>query len=293
MNLFHVMRESFSLLLKKPRIFIPNLFASLLYAFVELIMIKAFIDIIGIMSGVDPVGIIRGSLTYLPVEELLPPLLIFGGVILFFPVIGIIDLVTYSMYPAIVADYHEGRSISLRRALKDAISAWRIWLTLGVIFLLFAVFVLTMIGIFAVLTFLLDNPLCLFIGAVLFISLIVLFMMAVFFVMPVGVIEKTGVLESFRESYRLGFRHKGEVIFLNVFVILVIIVAFALGSIFGTEKLGAGITFMAIILFLTVRIIQSLMYTYIYVVNPYFYVGVARMNRLPVGACERNPFSSR
>ncbi|OYT41635.1 MAG: hypothetical protein B6U86_01905 [Candidatus Altiarchaeales archaeon ex4484_43] len=253
------MRESFSLLLKKPRIFIPNLFASLLYAFVELIMIKAFIDIIGIMGGADPVGIIRGSLTYLPVEELLPPLLIFGGVILFFPVIGIIDLVTYSMY------------------LKDAISAWRIWLTLGVIFLLFAVFVLTMIGIFAVLTFLLDNPLCLFIGAVLFISLIVLFMMAVFFVMPVGVIEKTGVLESFRESYQLGFRHKGEVIFLNVFVILVIIVAFALGSIFGTEKLGAGITFMAIILFLTVRIIQSLMYTYIYVVNPYFYVGVARM----------------
>ncbi|HDH41324.1 MAG TPA: hypothetical protein ENG12_02820 [Candidatus Altiarchaeales archaeon] len=277
MNLFHVMMGSFSLLLKKPRIFIPNLFASLLYAFVELIMIKAFIDIIGIMSGVNPAGIIRGSLTYLPVEELLPHFFIFVAILAFFPVIGVIDLVTYSMYPAIVVDYHQGKSISLRRALKDAISAWRIWLTLGVIFLLFAVFVLTMIGIFAILTFLLDNLLCLLIGAVLFVSLVILFMMAIFFVMPVGVIEKTGILESFRKSYQLGFRHKGEVIFLNVFIILIIIVAFVLGNIFGTEKLGAGITFMTIALFLIIRIIQSLMYTYIYVVNPYFYVGVARM----------------
>jgi len=146
-----------------------------------------------------------------------------------------------------------------------------------VIFLLFAVFVLTMIGIFAILTFLLDNLLCLLIGAVLFVSLVILFMMAIFFVMPVGVIEKTGILESFRKSYQLGFRHKGEVIFLNVFIILIIIVAFVLGNIFGTEKLGAGITFMTIALFLIIRIIQSLMYTYIYVVNPYFYVGVARM----------------
>ena len=35
---------------------------------------------------------------------------------------------------------------------------------------------------------------------------------------------------------------------------------------------------------------HTYMYTYIYVVNPYFYVGVARMNGLHVGACERKSF---
>jgi len=268
MNLFHVMKESFSLLLKKPKIFIPNLFASLLYAVVELIMIKI---------AFESIGIIQDPTIYSPMEELQSGLFIFLGILAFFPVIGAIDLITYSMYPALVADYHKGESVSLWKALKDAFSAWRVWLTLGVIFLLFSVFVLLMLGIFAVLTFLLNSLIYLLIGAVLFILLVILFMMAVFFVIPVGVIEKTGILESFRKSYRLGFRHRSEVIFLNVFILLVIIAAFALGNISGAEKLGAGITFLAIALFLLIKIIQSLMYTYICVVNPYFYVRVARL----------------
>ncbi len=276
MNLFHVMKESFALLLKKPKIFIPNLFASLLYAFVELIMIKAFIDIIEITKGVDIVRVIQGSSTYFPMEELQPHLFIFAGVVLFFPVIGVVDLVTYSMYPALVADYHEGKSISLRKALKDALSAWRIWLTLGMIFLLFTIFVFLMIGIFIALTFLSDNLIYLLIGSLLFILLVILFMMSIFFVIPIGVIERISIVESFRKSYQLGFRHRWEVISLNVFIILVIIAAFAFGNIFGTEKLSVGITFLAIALFLIVRIIQSLMYTYICVVNPYFYIRVAR-----------------
>jgi hypothetical protein len=276
MNLTHVLKESFKLLLKKPRVFIPNLFASLLYAFVQLIMIKTSMDVIEITKDVDLVGVIQGSSTYFPMEELQPHLLVFAGVLFFFPVVGAIDLITYSMYPAIVVDYHEGRQIKLQKALKDAFSAWRVWLTLGLIFLLFAIVVFLVIGFFIALTFLLDNFIYILIGSLLFISLVILFMMAVFFVIPIGVIERISMLESFRESYRLGLQHRGEVILLNIFIILVIISAFAFGCIFGTEKLSAGITLLAVTLFLIVRIIQSMMYTYIFVVNPYFYVRITR-----------------
>jgi hypothetical protein len=269
MNLLRVLKGSLDLLLEKPNIFIPNLFASLLYALIELIMIKVVFESILIMQN---------PMVHPTLEGLQSQILALVGILAVFPLIGAIDLITYSMYPSMVADYHENRRISLQKALKDALSAWRIWLTLGAIFLLFLVFNLLMIGFFAFLTFMFNSLIFLLIGSLLFLFLVVVFMMAIFFVMPVGVIEKAGILKSFRESYRLGFRHRWEVISLNLFIILVIIAAFAFGNIFGTEKLSVGITLLAVALFLFVKIIQSLAYTYICVINPYFYVGVIRHN---------------
>ncbi|MBN2014613.1 MAG: hypothetical protein JW778_05490 [Candidatus Altiarchaeota archaeon] len=267
MSVFHVLRDSFNLLLKKPKIFLPNLFASSLYAFSELVLVKVSIDIM---------SMVQYSPVYPPMEDLRSSLLVFLGVLLFFPVIGVIDLVTYSMYPAIVADYNSGGVVSLRKAFRDALSAWRVWLALGVIFLFFAFFVFVLIGIFAVVAFVLNNLLILFIGAVLFIILVLLFMLVVFFVMPVGVIEKSGIVESFRESFSLGLKHPGEVVFLNVFILVVVIAAFLAGNLMGVERISLEITLLAVVLFLLVRFIQSIIYTYVCVVNPYFYVRVSR-----------------
>lgn len=267
MNLLPTLKESVRLLIKKPVIFIPNLFASLLYASVELIILKIAMD--SMEAAYNPH-------IYLSPEELQSRLLIILGIISFFPAILAVDLITYSMYPSIVADYHKDGNIHLWKALKDALSAWRIWLSLGMIFLAFTAFALIIEGFFAALTILLNNILYLIIGLLLLIPFVILFMMTVFFVIPLGVIEKTGILESFRKSYQLGFRHRREVVSLNVFIILVIATAFIFGNIPGTGKMAEEITVMAVALFLTVKIIQSLTYTYICVVNPYFYIGISR-----------------
>ena len=96
--------------------------------------------------------------------------------------------------------------------------------------------------------------------------------MTIFFVVPAGVIEKKSILNTFRVSLNLSYRHREEVISLTLFIISLAFIAFFLGGAVNLQGVEAGITFGAAILFILLRLFQSIIYTYISVVNPYFYL---------------------
>ncbi len=263
MRILYLFKESFMLLFSKPRLFIPNLSASLLYAFVELILIIATAGSLTVLADSPSAHDLAALESYVPV---------FLGVLFFLPFIYVVDLVTYSMYPSMVSDYHKNIEISLWKAAKDAFSAWRVWMTFGLVFLLFGLFVFMLTGFFAVASFLSGNLIFLFFGVLIFIILLIFFMLSVFFVIPVAVIEKKGIIESFKESKRLGLEHAREVTFINVSIIFTVLAAFLVGNLYGVAEMSTKLTFMAASLFILVKIIQSMLYTYVLVVNPFFYI---------------------
>ncbi|OYT53266.1 MAG: hypothetical protein B6U72_06305 [Candidatus Altiarchaeales archaeon ex4484_2] len=257
MKLREILDNSFRLLRERPRIFIPNLISSLIYAVFELVLIYYALDLIYSISNFESVY-----------SNILPII----GLFLFYPLIGAIDLLTYGMYPSMVSDYHANKKINLLRSLKDSLRSWRILLALGVIFLSFIVLLFVIVFFFFISSILSNEKMLIFLSLPIVLSLIVVLMMAVFFVVPAGVIEKKGVLSSFSSSFKLSFRYRWEVFALIVFFMALVLVAISLGSLVNVKGVEVGITLTAVLLFTLLRLIQSVLYTYISVVNPYFYL---------------------
>ncbi|MEA1924356.1 MAG: hypothetical protein U9M95_00645 [Candidatus Altiarchaeota archaeon] len=257
MKLQEILDKSFRLLRERPRMFIPNLISSIIYAVFELVLIYYALDLIYSISDINSVY-----------GNILPII----GLFLFYPLIGAIDLLTYGMYPSMVSDYHADRKINLLRSLKDSVKSWRILLALGVIFLTFIVLLFVIVFFFFLLSMLLDEKMLIFLSFPVVLSLIVVLMMAVFFVVPAGVIEKKGVLSSFSNSFKLSSRYRWEVFTLIVFFMALVLAAISLGSLVNLKEVEVGITLTAVLLFIMLRLIQSVLYTYISVVNPYFYL---------------------
>ncbi len=257
MKLQEILAKSVRLLRESPRIFIPNLTSSLLYAVFESAFIYYSLDLIYSISNFESVH-----------SNILPII----GLFLLYPLIGAIDLLTYGMYPSMVSDYHVGKKISLIRSLKDSLKSWRILLALGVIFLSFIVLLFVIMFFFFILAMLFNEEMLIYLSLPIVLSLIVVLVMAVFFVVPAGVIEKKGVLTSFSSSFRLSFRYRWEVLALIVFFMVLVFAAISLGGLVNVGGVDAGITLTAVLLFILLRLIQSMVYTYISVVNPYFYL---------------------
>ncbi len=262
MSLVKTFRDSIYLLTKKPKIFIPNLISAALYTALEIfiygILFKAMNSILlppETVSGVTTVD-----------------LLVLSSLILFFPIIGAIDIITYAMYPSMVSDHHNRREVRLLKSLKDALSAWKILLSFAVIIFLFLILTFTVVFIFTVISVLLNEMFIICLSFPVLVIALIILMTGIFFVIPIGVIEGEGVVSSLRKSLNMGTRHKKEVTALNVMIIASIIVVLILTNITGTGGAGIQWTIPALILFILSKLVQSIVYTYICTVNPYFYL---------------------
>jgi len=189
--------------------------------------------------------------------------------LIFLILIYFIDLLTYAMYPSIVRDHHEKKPISLRRALKEALKSWLVLLILGIVIAVLATFILFPFMYFISLIW--ENLYLLLLSLSILIIIIIIFAILVFFVIPVAVIERKGIGHTFRESFRLSFKHKGDVLRINLVFLSLTLLTISLGMLSRFQGIGG---YLAILLFILVRSIQALIYTYISVLNPYFYVKV-------------------
>lgn len=269
MTLFGVMRESLKLLCKEPRMFLPNMTVAVFYAVFELFLLKVSIELLGntqTLSSAELRNMVSSNLSLLLT------------MLAFYPLLAASDLISYAMYPSMVSDYHNGKGISLRRAMSSALKAWRIWLSLGLVILLFAVCVTPVLSLFFILYYMTQNYFYLMIAVLLFLAAVVLLLLSIFFVMPIGIIEKEKTLESFRKSYRLGKENKKEVSSLVFLSFAVMAVAFAAGSNPGISS-NRDLTYMAIALFMLIKMLQSTIYTYISVINPYYYLNLKHPNK--------------
>jgi len=257
MKLVDSLRASLELLRKQPKIFLPNICVSILYGIYELVLIKLGLDVLA--SSQEQAG------AYLSANT---PLLL--AAIFIYPFIGTLDLITYSMYPSIVSDYRAGKSISLRRALRCALSAWRIWVSLGLVIIGFIMMMTPLVSLFLGLSYATQNKAFLLIGILLMLFATAFLAVSVFFVIPVGVIDREKTFSCYKKSFLLSIRHRGEVIPLMVLSIALAAFAAIMVSMLSS---GAGqAAYAGLLLFLSAKVLQSAVYTYISVVNPYLYI---------------------
>ena len=263
MRLVKILTDSLKLLFRRPKIYIPNLFASFLYTVFELVLIYYTLDLVYAVSMTS--GYLSPGLIH---DNMLPLI----GLLLFYPFIGAIDLITYAMYPSMVSDYRSAGRVNLMSSLKNSLKSWRIILTFGLIIMFAFILLFFIVLFFSVLSLLLDEVYMVYISLPVILVYILVLMMDVFFLIPVGVIEEEGVYSSINKSLKLSIKHMREVFFLESFFMILVLSALSLGVLVNVGKINVGLTLTAVFLFIAVRLTQSVVYTYISVVNPYFYL---------------------
>jgi hypothetical protein len=266
MALLSVMRESLELLFKEPKMFLPNMTVAVFYAVFELILLKFSIDLFG-----NPGALSQEEVRTMMSSNIMLLLAIFA----FYPLLAALDLISYAMYPSMVSDHYNGKNISLGRAVSSALKAWRIWVTIGLSIVIFLVCITPIVSAFYVLYYMTQNYFYLILGMLIFFSAIVLLMLSLFFVMPIGIIDKEETLESFKKSYRLGRKNKREVISIVFLSFAVMGIAFVVGSNQDISS-NRGLTALAVLAFMLIKMLQSTMYTYVSVINPNFYLHIKK-----------------
>jgi hypothetical protein len=268
MHVTQILKESFVLLRKEPKLFIPRFITTALYSVVLLYtaqLTAQMAEATGLYSGVSAT----------PDPEVITSLL-GGAFILLFSVIILllVDLFSYAMYPILIRDYYKGAKTNLAKSFKEAFGAWKMILVLWVLIMIFSTFLGLLLTVFQTLTIETGDSIyyLMALGAVL---LAVLFLLiALFFVMPSAAIEKKGIIHTFREGFNLSMKYKTDVIVINIFFIALTLLT--LGIITYSEiKFSEGLAIMAGLIFILTRIFEAVIYTYISVVNPYFYMKVA------------------
>jgi hypothetical protein len=275
MHLIEVFRASLSLMKREPKVFVPRVFTTFLNTFFVLYAARLSLEIsLAINREIE---IARSAGAAPEIGGILSPfageLSLFASLFLF---VYVVDILTYGMYVMIASDFHAGRPISLVRALRDAVSRARALLLIGILATAF-------VGCFIVVYLLLgrlyistQNPLFLLAALVVMLLAIVLFALVFFFAVPVAMVERRGVKSAVLKSASLGRRYKSPVLktnFLFVGMVFVAMVAVMLTEFQGALALGA------ILLFVSGRLFQALIYTYISIVNPSLYLSIDEVER--------------
>jgi len=257
MDLAKVLLESFRLLREAPKVFVPRLATTAVYSVFIVYSMWLLQDIDSIK---DPQMM----------SQLFSKTLLFVSTL---PLLYFMDILSYAMYPRIVADYRKKGPISLFAALKDGLKAWRIVLALGAVVFAFLMVVVSVSAVSAALTVVTGSPVFLVFAALLTLLLILFFSIVVFFVVPSAVLNGRGILESFRESITLGFENKWDLLKLNAMFMALILATMAMAYL---AKADALLSAASIGVFILLRLVEAVVYTYLSVANPVAYLEVKK-----------------
>lgn len=263
MTVKHTLKESLHLLYREPKIFIPRFITTALYTVALLYLAKITVELTKLM------GYPQGY-EVTPDPEILQVFLS-NMVLLLIALLFllVIDLISYAMYPGIIRDYYAKKPISLIKSLKEALSIWKTLMVLGIFTITFTV----ILSIFEFLAKETGNMLVYLFSIPLMLIAVLVFLILLFFIVPVAVIEKKGVIATFQHGFRLSLEHKSDLFAINIFFLALTITTLILVTV--TEIGFQGIiASSAVLLFILTRVIQAVVYTYISVVNPYFYMKI-------------------
>jgi hypothetical protein len=261
MDIREALTGSLRLLTREPKVFLPRLVTTMLYSLFTLYSIGLTADF---MVMRDP-QLVAGFIWKV------------AALLALLPAIYLIDILSYAMYPRIVADYQGGKKVNLTTALKDAVRIWRVVVALGLTVFTFLVFVMTVSGFLQYLTAVTGNILYTILSALLALMLLLVFSVVVFFVVPTAVLDNKGVRESFGESIRLGLRYKGALLKLNLLFTLLVLATMLFVF---TAELMDTMSAASMLVFILIRLLQAIVYTYVSVTNPLVYLQL-RVNKTP------------
>jgi len=252
-----VLAESFNLLLKKPKLFLPKIFISAVYGVSMLLVAQLYLQV----YSIGPVGITQRAISPETLASLLFLVLINFIVLVF---AFLLDILINGMYPSMVNDYFEKKEISFKTALDKSLKRFFVLLPIT----LLDVIVFTVISIplsFALYFALQVNnifliiPILLIIGVMIFLTIIIFY-----FLYPVTMLEKEGIIRTVVHSFKSSYRNLGPVSKASLIPFFISLLNFALA--FLQENLGF------LILFIVMRFVVALISTYHYVLNPTVYL---------------------
>ncbi|MBN1941352.1 MAG: hypothetical protein JW772_04180 [Candidatus Diapherotrites archaeon] len=207
MSLLKIIRESFVLLGKKPKLFVPKILVALLYGMTMLFAAQFVMfylpEIQEIMSQFN-VYLESGAATsaYGGISVSNPLLFVvydLGLIFLMFFTLAF-DVFTNAMYPTMIKDYFSKKPISFSRAaglLKGKIL--KILLTILIIEVIFLVPLATL----SVLLFFAGNYLVLFILMIIILLVILILSVVLYFVYPLLVFESVFFFSTIKRSWQL------------------------------------------------------------------------------------------
>ncbi len=256
-SLIEVLKNSFIVLKKQPKLFFPKIFLALVWGLMLLFAMNLLkkMQVINLLSSLEEKTFLLNKIF---------PEAVFLLVLSF--IFFVFDSVINSAYPLMIQNYLNKKSISVSVSIKEVLKNF----TKIVVPVLFA-FILSMIILVPFITFFSFS----FVQNNLFFSvlsglviLIAVFIVTVlfYFIYPVAAIEKKG-LSSVFNAVKKSFKNIKEASF-GTFIALILSLISAFIVSFAETEL---ISILALIVFAVLRIITAVLATYSMVLNPLLY----------------------
>ncbi|MFQ5816327.1 MAG: hypothetical protein ACE5G7_07520 [Candidatus Hydrothermarchaeaceae archaeon] len=268
MKLLAVLAESLRLMRVEPKIYIPRVVTTLIYTVFILYTARLSLRITNAVLLAQARAAALGTLPDFSAvfAQLAGSLATFA---VFFLFAYAIDILSYGMYVRIVSDYHANRPIEIIQALRDVLGRVRTLVVLSLVILAFIAgifFLYLLLGSAFLLT---QRALFSMFALLVLLVGLVAFVLIFFFSIPVAMLEDKGVLNAISTSAKLGFKHKGIVIKINL-VFAGLILATLVVAMYTNFSGRTGV--LAVGAFVVARLLQALVYTYISIVNPDLYL---------------------
>lgn len=259
------LKDSFKLLVKEPKLFLPKIAISLLNIPFYLFFAYYLIELEQVF--------LSPSISY---SEFLYTIVIpIATVILYALLVDLIDYILVNpMYVFLVKDFFDRKPISFVKALKGAVSkAVLIILSLIIITAISLIIWLPFLILYAV-SLLIGNFLLTVISIILILIASFLIIVIFYLTYPVISLEKLGLFKSLRSIVKLSLKNKGDVSkatgIMFIFMFLSYIFGFIVEFLSSAELLIPQI--IVLIVFVIFRLIMAIFMTYQYVLNPVFYL---------------------
>jgi len=270
MSFVRILVDSFVLLKKSPRFYIPKILIAFLF-FPMFILLPYYLMEVNFLSPEDIVRVPEMQLIGLMVN------LVF--ILAYTVIVNLIDsLLVNPMYPLLVQQYYKDKKINFRMAFATVIKH------LGTIAPV--IFVATLLIIAAMLPFMLlmvtsvifENTLLFYLSIfIAFVSFFAVFLLF-YLIYPISTLEKFNVMKTLKQTMRSSLKHKRNVAKAFFISLTISGVSYLLGFMIAwnnspdmiVPKLGLFLVFIG------VRILIAIFTTYQYVLNAVFYMGLEK-----------------
>ena len=270
MHFIDAIVTSFSLLKKKPKLFLPKFLIAAVYG----IMMLLTMDIM--VSLIEFAFMENRSQAAIYAAEMFPfvmTLFIFSLFALLF------DTFINSMYPKMVDDFYRKKKISFKDAVKSAFS--RSLTVIPSIFVALLIFMLVSTPFILWMAFaLVSNDIVGVILSALFLIIAELATTIIFYLIyPVSMLEKKGIFGTLGKSFSLSKSNFKDISKASVLQLLFSLVSFILAAVADKPEF--------LFLFIVSRFLTALIATYIIVLNPVMYMEIKKSKSVG-GGCDLN-----
>ena len=246
----NTLKDSFKIFVENPKFVIPKLVIAFLYSVIILATMNLSI------SAVQE-----------PTMELLIYSIILLGVTI---VISLADIFVGLMYPFLVKQVKKNQAIHLRNAARSALK--KSFKSIPSVLAVEAGFVLIILLLALPLGFLIDSlDLYMVISSILYIAVLLAVVFLFYSLYPILVFEKESIIGSLKRSISVSLKNRKEVLKVTLLSFVLSLLSYVIA--FSIEFFPGGnssIWFWTA--FIIVRVLTAYVYSYLFVLNPIFYL---------------------